>query len=133
MNNLIVSACIITYNQEDYIRECLEGAVSQLVSFDYEIVIGDDCSTDNTFAICQEFALKYPKIVRLFPRKKNLGMIGNWIKTIEDSKGKYIALCEGDDYWTDPLKLQKQVDFLEANLEYVLCFNKVNVLRNGIE
>jgi glycosyltransferase involved in cell wall biosynthesis len=129
MNNVIVSACIITYNQEDYIRECLEGAVSQLVSFDYEIVIGDDCSTDNTFAICQEFALKYPKIVRLFPRKKNLGMIGNWIKTIEDSKGKYIALCEGDDYWTDPMKLQKQVDFLEANPEYVLCFHQVSILK----
>ena len=129
MNNVIVSACIITYNQEDYIRECLEGAVSQLVSFDYEIVIGDDCSTDNTFAICQEFALNYPKIIKLFPRKKNLGMIGNWVDTIKNCGGKYIALCEGDDYWTDALKLQKQVDFLEANPDYVLCFHPVNILK----
>lgn len=122
-----VSACIITYNQEDYIRECLDGALSQVVDFDYEIVIGEDKSTDSTLAICEEYAAKYPKLIRLLKRKDNLGMMGNWIETIKACDGKYIAMCEGDDYWTDPLKLQKQVDFLDENEEYVACFHRVKI------
>ena len=133
MNDIMVSACIITYNHEKFLRECLEAAVNQQVNFDYEIVIGDDCSIDSTSLICKEYAHKYPKLVKYFPRKKNLGMISNWANTIQDCKGKYIALCEGDDYWTDPLKLKKQVDFLEDNNDYVLCFHKVNILKtNGV-
>lgn len=123
-----VSACIITYNHQDYIVDCLEGALSQKVDFDYEIVIGEDKSTDATLKICEEYASKYPDKIRIIKREANLGMIGNWVDTIKYCRGKYIALCEGDDYWTDPLKLQKQVDFLEQNKEYSGCFHKVKAL-----
>lgn len=119
-NSIKISACIITYNHEAYIKECLEGAISQKLNCEYEIVIGEDFSSDATLEICKEYANKYPNLIRLLPREKNLGMIGNWIQTLKDCKGKYIALCEGDDYWTDPLKLQKQVDFLENNNEFVM-------------
>ncbi len=125
MSSIKISACIITYNQESYIRECLEGALCQKVDFTYEIVIGDDCSTDGTSQICKEYATKYPKLIKYFPRDKNLGMTGNWKRTIEDCQGEYIALCEGDDYWTDPKKLQRQVDFLDNNSSYVGCFHNV--------
>lgn len=129
MNRPKVSACLITYNQEDFIRECLEGAISQIGDFDYEIIIGDDCSSDNTKQICLEYSTKYPNLIKYTKRNNNLGMIGNWISTISECSGNYIALCEGDDYWTDPYKLQKQVDFLEANPEYVLCFHKIKILK----
>jgi len=122
-----ISACIITYNQETYIKECLEGVLKQKLNCTYEIVIGEDCSTDNTLRICKIYAEKYPDLIRILPSSKNLGMIGNWMRTISDCKGKYIAFCEGDDYWTDPLKLQKQVDFMEENLNYSMCFHKVDV------
>lgn len=130
MERISVSACIITFNQENYIRQCLDGAVSQQTDFDYEIVIGEDCSTDGTLKICQEYADKYPNLIRLISRKSNLGMAQNWIDTLQSCNGKYVALCEGDDYWTDPLKLQKQVGFLENNPDYVMCFHQVEILNN---
>jgi len=133
MNNIKISACIITYNHEGFIRECLEGAINQKVNFEYEIVIGEDNSSDRTRQICAEYAEKYPNLIKFYPREKNLGMIGNWINTIQNCSGKYIAICEGDDYWIDPLKLQKQVDFLEANSDYVLCFHQVNILKTNGE
>lgn len=123
-----VSACIITYNHQDYIVDCLEGALFQKVDFDYEIVIGEDKSTDATLKICEEYASKYPDKIRIIKREANLGMIGNWVDTIKSCRGKYIAICEGDDYWTDPLKLQKQFDFLEQNQEYSGCFHKVKTI-----
>lgn len=131
MNGIKVSACIITYNQQEFIKDCLEGAISQTLDYDYEIVIGDDCSTDDTFKICQEYANKYPDKIRLLSRDKNLGMAKNWKETIKECSGKYIALCEGDDYWTDQNKLQKQVDFLESNPDYVLSFHKVSILKTN--
>jgi glycosyltransferase involved in cell wall biosynthesis len=124
-----VSACIITYNQESFIAKCIEGALIQNLSDDYEIIIGDDCSSDNTSLICQTYASRYPELITYIRREVNLGMIGNWTETISHCKGKYIALCEGDDYWTDPYKLQKQVEFLEANPDYVLCFHSVKYLQ----
>lgn len=128
-----VSACIITYNQEEYISQCLDGVLSQIVDFDYEIIIGEDKSTDGTLEICKKYANKHPTKITLIERSENLGMIGNWLETIMSCKGKYIALCEGDDYWTDPLKLQKQVDFLEANDEFALCFHPVKILKKDGE
>ncbi|SEF94444.1 Glycosyltransferase involved in cell wall bisynthesis [Halpernia humi] len=128
-----VSACIITYNQEEYISQCLDGVLSQIVDFDYEIIIGEDKSTDGTLEICKKYADKHPTKITLIERSENLGMIGNWLETIMSCKGKYIALCEGDDYWTDPLKLQKQVDFLEANDEFALCFHPVKILKKDGE
>lgn len=115
MSNPKISACIITYNQEKYLKECLEGAVNQIVSFDYEIVIGDDCSTDGTSEICLMYQEKYPQLIKYHRRSTNIGMVGNWLQTIQDCKGEYIALCEGDDYWTDPSKLQKQLRFIERD------------------
>lgn len=119
-----VSACIIAYNHENYIIDCLEGALSQKVNFDYEIVIGEDKSTDATLKICEEYVSRYPDKIRLIKRDVNLGMMGNWTDTIKSCQGKYIAICEGDDYWTDPLKLQKQVDFLEVNPDYTFCVHR---------
>ena len=126
-----VSVCMITYNHGKYISNAIEGFLIQETNFEIELVIGDDCSTDNTRKICEEFAQKYSQI-NLLPSDKNLGMIANFIRTLDTCAGKYIAICEGDDYWTDPLKLQKQVDFLEANPAYGLISSDVNLIdENG--
>jgi glycosyltransferase involved in cell wall biosynthesis len=119
--NYKVSVCIITYNHKDYIRECIDGVISQIIDSKYEIVIGDDCSTDGTSEICVEYAAKYPELIRFVRRNTNLGMVGNWIATIKDCQGNYIAPCEGDDYWTDPYKLQKQVDLIEQYPNASMC------------
>lgn len=117
----LLSVALITYNQEDFIAECLEGMVHQQTNFPFEIVVGEDCSTDSTRAICIAYKEKYPDLIRLIFPEKNLGMMGNWINTINSCEGKYVAICEGDDYWTDNSKLQKQVDFLEANSSFSMC------------
>ncbi|OGF26990.1 hypothetical protein A2331_02735 [Candidatus Falkowbacteria bacterium RIFOXYB2_FULL_34_18] len=114
------SACIIVYNHEKYIRECLDSALSQKVNFDYEIVVCEDKSTDNTREIVKEYANKYPDKIKLYLNETNLGLIGNWEKSMKSCQGEYIAICEGDDYWTDPYKIQKQVDFMEQNQDYTL-------------
>ena len=132
MNNKIkVSVCVITYNHEKFLKNCLEGIINQIVDFDYEILIGEDKSTDSTLLIAQEFEKTY-KRVKLVERPKNLGMIGNWLDTIQRCTGEYIALCEGDDYWIDPYKLQKQVNFLEDNKDFVLCGSRAQIMdENG--
>lgn len=127
----LVSVALITYNQENYIRETLDGIVMQKTDFEMEVIIGEDCSTDNTRSICEEYIQKYPDRFKPLFHDKNLGMIGNWIATIQACSGKYIALCEGDDYWTDPYKLQKQVDFMEENPEYSLCAHNADILEYG--
>jgi glycosyltransferase involved in cell wall biosynthesis len=124
MNKVLVSACIITYNQQAYIAQCIDAALSQQIQGEYEIVIGDDCSTDGTTAICRQYAEKYPEVIRFIERGKNLGMNGNWTETIHACKGQYIAVCEGDDYWTDDSKLQRQIDFLESHPECSFSFHK---------
>lgn len=111
----IVSICMITYNHANYINQAIEGVLMQKTSFAIELIIGEDCSTDNTRKICEDYALKYPHIIRLLSAEKNLGIMPNLVRTLAACTGKYIAMCEGDDYWTDPLKLQKQVDFLESS------------------
>jgi glycosyltransferase involved in cell wall biosynthesis len=128
MNSPIVSACIITFQHEKFLRPCIESALMQNFNGSYEIVIGEDCSTDNTRNICIEYSKKYPDKIRLISNNTNLGMIGNWINTLNACSGKYIALCEGDDYWTDPLKLQKQVDYLETHPECSMVFHDTLVL-----
>jgi len=117
----LLSVCVITYNHEGYIRANLNSILNQECDFDFEIVIGEDCSTDATRQICEEYAKNNPRIV-LLPSDKNMGMIPNFLRTIDACKGKYIAFCEGDDYWIHPLKMQKQVDFLEKNSEYGLTY-----------
>ncbi|MCB9364247.1 MAG: glycosyltransferase [Flavobacteriales bacterium] len=130
-SNVKVSVCIQTYNHENYIRKCLDGAINQITNFDYEILLGEDDSSDNTRNICLEYLEKHKKKIRLFlHERKNVIFINglpsgryNLLHNLKNSAGKYIALCEGDDYWTDPFKLQKQVDFLENNPEYVACYH----------
>ena len=128
----IVSIWLTTYNHEAFIAQSIESILMQKTSFDYEIVIGEDCSTDNTRAIVKEYKSKYPDKLRLLLPDKNLGMIGMFKASYALCSGRYIAWMDGDDYWTDPLKLQKQVDFLETNPDYVLYFHRVNYLKlNG--
>ena len=125
----LVSICIPTYNHGKYIRQCLEGVMMQQTSFAFEVIVGEDCSTDDTRSIIEEFEAKYPGIIKPVYHPQNVGPQRNayefcWPRLT----GKYIAVCEGDDYWTDPHKLQKQVDFLEANEEFVLCFHEVRTV-----
>ncbi len=126
----LVSVCCITYNHEPYIRQCLEGFLIQKTNFPIEILIFDDASTDNNQSIIKDFASKDNRIVTYLQTenqwsKQKYGLI-EWL--FPAARGKYIALCEGDDYWTDPLKLQKQVDFLEANEDCSLCFHPVKMI-----
>lgn len=128
----LLSVAVITYNQENFIRQCLDGMINQITNFPFEIVIGEDCSTDNTRKICIEYQNKYPHLIRLDLPEKNRGMMENFIQTSSICQGKYIATCEGDDYWIDPHKLQKQVDFLEQNDAYSMCATNSQKLQDGI-
>jgi len=119
----LVSICCITYNHEVFIRDAIEGFLMQKTSFPIEILIHDDASTDNTANIIREYENKFPDIIKPIYQLENQYSRGVSISVTYQfprAKGKYIALCEGDDYWTDPLKLQKQVDFLENNKDYIL-------------
>ena len=120
-----LSVMVVTYNQERYIEQTLNSALMQRTNFPFEIVIGEDCSKDRTREICQRFADKYPDKIRLLLREKNLGMHENHRQTHFECRGQYIAMLEGDDFWTHPDKLQRQVDFLDAHPECVLCYHNV--------
>ena len=119
-----VSICCITYNHEEFISETVESFLTQQTNFPFEIVISEDCSTDRTREILLYYAQKRQELFRLLFREQNVGAVPNFIETIKACRGKYIALCEGDDYWTDPHKLQKQVDFLESHPECSICFHQ---------
>ena len=106
-----VSVLMITYNQERYISQAIESVLSQQTDFSYEIVVGEDFSTDNTREVCREYQQRYPDKIRLLERDKNLGMAGNFLSTFKECNGQYLAVLEGDDYWVNPHKLQSQVDF----------------------
>ncbi len=127
-NDILVSVCMITYNHEKFISKAIEGVLMQKTSFPIKLIIGEDFSTDNTRRICIEYNEKYPEKIELLLPEKNLGMTPNFINTLKACAGKYIAICEGDDYWTDPLKLQKQVDFLEANPDYGMVHTDYDIL-----
>lgn len=117
----MVSVAVLTYNHEKYIKQALDSILRQKVNFDYEILIGDDASTDNTVKVLKEYKSKYPKIIKLFLNEVNLGATRNAYNLLVNAKGKYLATCEGDDYWTDDNKLQIQVEFLEKNKNLVGC------------
>jgi glycosyltransferase involved in cell wall biosynthesis len=131
---MMLSVIMITYGHEKYIREAIYGVLMQECDFEIELIIANDCSPDKTATIVNDIIEVHPrgKLIKYFRHEKNIGMMLNFLFAYKKCNGKYIAICEGDDYWTDPLKLQKQVDFLENNYDYVLCFHKVNVLKiNG--
>ncbi len=123
----VVSVCMITYNHEKFIGQAIEGIVSQECNFKFEIVIGEDCSKDGTRKIIEDYTAKYPDILVPLYTEKNMGAKLNATRALTHCRGKYIAFLEGDDYWTDPLKLQKQFDFMEANPDYTICFTRVDV------
>lgn len=122
-----VSVCMIAFNHAAYIKQAIESILAQDVDFSFELVIGDDCSTDNTAAVCKEFAQRDTR-VRLLPRERNLGVMPNFMRTLRACEGEYIAVCEGDDYWTDPLKLRKQIGFLESHQDYAGSTHQAQVI-----
>ena len=127
----LLSVICTTYNQEKFIRQCLDGFVMQKTNFNFEVIIHDDASTDKTPEIIKEYQTKFPDIIKpIFQSENQFSQsVPIFKKYIYPKvKGKYVALCEGDDYWTDPYKLQKQVDFLEANPDYSICFHPVKFI-----
>lgn len=123
----MVSICMVTYNQEKYIAQAIDSILMQKVNFDYEIVIGEDFSTDRTREIVLDYKAKYPNQIKLLLQDNNIGLVKNFIATLIACTGKYIAILEGDDYWTDSSKLQKQVDFLEENPDYGLVHTAIKI------
>ncbi len=122
------SVLVLAYNQEKYIRQCLDGVLMQRADFEYELVVGEDYSTDSTRKICEEYAMKNPAVrVLSTSNGENLGYTENWKRTLAECRGEYIAICEGDDYWTDALKLQKQVEYLDAHPRCGLCYTDCNI------
>ncbi|GGD84936.1 glycosyltransferase [Planktosalinus lacus] len=136
----LLSIRFMIFNNEDYINEAIEGILIQKTDFPIEVVVGDDFSTDRTLEIVKSYSNTQNITFKILDRKpydsywkvrKKKGRIYNFIDILNNCEGKYIALLDGDDYWTDPLKLQKQVDFLEVNKECVICFHRANLLREN--
>ena len=128
----MVSILCTAYNHEQYLRQCLDGFVCQKTDFPFEVLVNDDCSKDGTADIIREYAAKYPDIIRPFYQSENLfskmkmpGLFGTVF--FPNVRGRYIALCEGDDYWCDETKLQRQVDFLETHSDYSACVHNTNL------
>jgi len=131
-----VSVWMVTYNHQDYIAQAVESVIMQKTDFTVHLFIGEDFSSDNTRFICQSLKQKYPDQISLFLNEKNLGAnknARNIYKACFNSGAKYIAMLEGDDYWKDPLKLQKQVDYMESNPEFSLIFHNAIVVNEKVE
>lgn len=129
----LVSVIVICHNHEKYIRDCLNGILMQETDFPFEIIIGDDCSTDRTLSIIREYEQMYPEIITVITPESNLwsrGISMTYTLLCPRAKGKYLAYCEGDDYWTNPIKLRLQADFLENNPDYSMCFHDYSI-KNG--
>ena len=136
----LVSVTVITYQQASYIKDCLDGILMQKTDFPYEIIIGEDGSNDGTREICLAYADKHPDKIRLFLRDRTISHYNsenrsvqfNGIFTRKSARGKYTAICEGDDYWIDPNKLNKQVDFLERNMNCSVCFHNAFIIDESL-
>ncbi|MCZ7380702.1 MAG: glycosyltransferase [Candidatus Methanoperedens sp.] len=118
-----ISVIVTSYNHEQYIKQCLDSLLIQKGNFDLEIVLGDDCSTDKTREILQHYYEIYPDTIKMMPKEDNLGITKNLKRCLDASTGDFIAICEGDDYWTDEYKLQKQMELLEEHKDYSMCFS----------
>lgn len=123
-----VSVVTTTHNQEAYVRQAFDSFIAQQTNFPVELVVADDASTDSTPSIIREYADRYPHLFRPILRPENLGLNKNLTGALSTARGEYIALCEGDDYWTDPLKLSKQVAFLDRHPKAAVCFHPVRVV-----
>jgi glycosyltransferase involved in cell wall biosynthesis len=128
----LVTVCLITYNHEKYIEDAINGVLMQEVDFSFKLLIADDFSTDGTRDILLKYQNDYPDIIELILQENNVGPGKNWLDLITAPKSKYIAYFEGDDYWTDSLKLNKQIRFLEENPNYSFTFHNVKVIYDGI-
>ena len=128
MSKPLLSVCLITYNHVHFIRQAIEGVLMQQVAFDWELIIADDCSTDGTKGVILQYQEKFPDFITLLSQEKNVGAAKNWLDLVALAKGKYIAYLDGDDYWTDPLKLHKQLSFLESNPSYSIHSGKAQIL-----
>jgi hypothetical protein len=126
-----VSVCMITYNHEKFVAQAIESVLMQETDFDYELVIGEDCSTDGTAAIVADYQQRYPEKIRANIRDKNVGMMANFFSVLEACTGEYMAMCEGDDYWISPHKLQTQVDYLGAHPEVAVSFQRASIVYEG--
>ncbi|WP_407483515.1 glycosyltransferase [Elizabethkingia meningoseptica] len=124
----IVSVAILAYNHQDYIAQAIESVLMQKTKFSVQIVIAEDCSSDNTRSIILDYQKKYPEVIKLILQHKNVGARQNNYDLLSNLTGQYIAALEGDDYWTDPEKLRKQVDYLEANQDCNLVYHRSEVL-----
>lgn len=134
MSDSLVSVVMPNYGQEKFITEAILGVLSQKTNFEVELIVADDCSPDNTESVVKSIINDHPNghWIKYIRHCENKGAIQNFVWTLQQAIGKYIAICEGDDYWIDPLKLQKQVDFLEKNHDYSLCFHRTDELHlNG--
>ena len=135
----VVSVCFITYNHAEFIEEALDNVLAQKTDFSYEIVIGDDASTDGTSEIVNRYQREYPDKIKILRSLKNLGGLTgksfqpNWIRNLRACRGMYIAMLEGDDYWTDRNKLQNQVDYLDAHHETAGCFTDCTIVNDSGE
>lgn len=130
-----VSVLVTTYNHEKYITQAIESILAQKCNFDFEIVIGEDFSKDDTRKICLELQRKYPQNIKLILNSENKGLLRNFCDTMLQCNGKYIAECSGDDFWNDANKLQKQIDILEANPDVVLVhtgWNELHIVENPL-
>jgi glycosyltransferase involved in cell wall biosynthesis len=123
----LVSIKMITYNHAPFITQAIEGVLQQKTNFPFELVIGEDCSIDGTREIVFEYQKKFPDIIRMITSDRNVGMKANGHRTAKALRGKYVAFCEGDDYWHNPEKLQKQVDYLESHPECGMVFADCDV------
>lgn len=135
-SKLIVAISMITYNHEKYISYAIEGVLKQKTDFKVKLFLTDDCSTDKTGYICQEYANKFPEVIDLEIFESNIGSKANIqynLSKCEKSDAQYIAICEGDDFWTDPFKLQKQFNFFNKNEEYVLSYHDTNIIDENNE
>lgn len=136
MEDPLVSICCLAYNHGPYIRQCIEGFLMQKTTFPIEILIHDDASTDNTAEIIREYEAKFPIIIKPIYQIENQYSKGVGVSRVFQfprAKGKYIALCEGDDYWIDPLKLQKQIEFLEMHQEYGLVYTNYRIFFQALQ
>ena len=126
METPLVSVCMTTYNHEAYLAQAIESVLAQQTSFGVELVLGDDCSTDSTAAICREYAAKYHGRVRFVTGQRNVGWRANYRRTFEACRGKYVAYLDGDDWWCDPRKLQMQADLMESDPGCGMCYTRAS-------
>jgi glycosyltransferase involved in cell wall biosynthesis len=125
------SVAMVTYQHERFIAQAIESVLQQRTTFDFELIIGEDCSSDQTRDIARDYAARFPARVRLELPEKNVGLTRNLSRTIDLCRGQYVAWLEGDDYWTSPDKLQRQADYLDANLDCAWCFTRAIVVDEG--